>query len=427
MYLGIQSSFLSAAAVIILLSYAFIRWWKRRGQKSQYMDASGSSLFLNLMVADLLQAIGSMPSIRWMREGTVTAGSLCTAQAVIKQIGINGVALSSLCIGIHTFGVLVLQWKVPRHASKLAVVFIWVFIALVVGIPNAVHRKEVYYGPTGYWCWIDKKHTAARIVTEYVWVWASGLIMAILYGIMFLVMRGFLVVDGGIKFANRSRVRADLGSADTEEEMAAKQMANLLLFYPAVYIICVFPNSLSRWLSFTETTDATDTGGVPFQYTLFASALFAFSGLFNVILYFSTRPEYAVGPSAEHTTVTATLPTTANTGHLPHHDDSKQPSTNEEGAYPALELHKTQYGRQQNGLGHTNGATVLTDASLTQSPPSRVLSLGQSTITNASGHGHLSGQHSASRLGSATHTAASRGPSHQVDDDDDGDYGRLPS
>ncbi|KAF6763307.1 hypothetical protein DFP72DRAFT_986958 [Ephemerocybe angulata] len=375
MYLGIQSSFLSAAAVIILLSYAFIRWWKRRGQKSQYMDASGSSLFLNLMVADLLQAIGSMPSIRWMREGTVTAGSLCTAQAVIKQIGINGVALS-FCIGIHTFGVLVLQWKVPRHASKLAVVFIWVFIALVVGIPNAVHRKEVYYGPTGYWCWIDKKHTAARIVTEYVWVWASGLIMAILYGIMFLVMRGFLVVDGGIN-------------------------------YPAVYIICVFPNSLSRWLSFTETTDATDTGGVPFQYTLFASALFAFSGLFNVILYFSTRPEYAVGPSAEHTTVTATLPTTANTGHLPHHDDSKQPSTNEEGAYPALELHKTQYGRQQNGLGHTNGAT--------------------STITNASGHGHLSGQHSASRLGSATHTAASRGPSHQVDDDDDGDYGRLPS
>ncbi|KAF6751625.1 hypothetical protein DFP72DRAFT_906698 [Ephemerocybe angulata] len=112
------------------------------------MEASGSSLFLNLMLADLpVQTIGSMPSIRWMREGTVTAGSLCTAQAVIKQIGINGVALSSLCIALHTFGVLVLQWRVPRHDSKLAVVFVWVFIALVLGIPNAVHRKEVYYGP----------------------------------------------------------------------------------------------------------------------------------------------------------------------------------------------------------------------------------------------------------------------------------------
>jgi len=32
-------------------------------------DASGSSLFLNLMLADILQAAGSMPSIAWMRTG----------------------------------------------------------------------------------------------------------------------------------------------------------------------------------------------------------------------------------------------------------------------------------------------------------------------------------------------------------------------
>ena len=53
----------------------------------------------------------------------------------------------------------------------------------------------------------------------------------------------------------------------------------------------------------------------PHQFTLFASALFAFSGLFNVILYFSTRKEYAVGPSV---TATATiLPLTSQDSYLP--------------------------------------------------------------------------------------------------------------
>jgi hypothetical protein len=53
----------------------------------------------------------------------------------------------------------------------------------------------------------------------------------------------------------------------------------------------------------------------PPRFTLFASALFAFSGLFNVILYFSTRKEYAVGPSV---TATATiLPLTTQDSYLP--------------------------------------------------------------------------------------------------------------
>ncbi|KAG2016372.1 hypothetical protein CC2G_009543 [Coprinopsis cinerea AmutBmut pab1-1] len=98
-YFTIQSSFLSAAACLSLLVYAFIRWLQlarilRRDATRVQTDLTDSSLFLNLMLADLIQAIGNMPNIRWMREGRITEGTLCTAQAVIKQIGINGVALT---------------------------------------------------------------------------------------------------------------------------------------------------------------------------------------------------------------------------------------------------------------------------------------------------------------------------------------------
>lgn len=64
-----------------------IRWLKRRGKKELYADASGSSLFRNLMVADLLQASGSLPIARWMRDGVSSHHDYRRAR--ISQNGIS--------------------------------------------------------------------------------------------------------------------------------------------------------------------------------------------------------------------------------------------------------------------------------------------------------------------------------------------------
>ncbi|RXW18068.1 hypothetical protein EST38_g7786 [Candolleomyces aberdarensis] len=410
-YFSLQSSCLSAAAVVTLLSYAFIRWWKRRGRSSGVdSDASGSSLFLNLMLADLVQAIANMPNIRWMREGV--------NKPSFKLIS-SLVAYSNP----YPLFVLILRWKVPRHAPEAGVAFIWIFIALVVGIPNAVHRNESYYGDTDYWCWVRRDFQASQLLSEYVWMWVSAFIMAILYGIMFLVMRGFLIVGNGVRWAKRqNRVKLDLSGGDDEEERAARAMANLLLFYPAVYIICVFPISLARWLRFGRGSKP------PFQFTLFASALFSFSGLFNVILYFMTRREYAVGPSIS---VTApALPSTAqNNNHYLSDKEASQISNSREDINYELD---ERYGRQsplmyQNGTSPTGNLTPLSPnltlhntSPLHQSPASRTMPLGQ-------GYGPAP-PHSAGHL-SASDSLASRGNTlnsgYQLDDDEN-DYGRLP-
>lgn len=57
-----------------------------------------------------------------------------------------------------------------------------------------------------------------------------------------------------------------------------------LASYPAVYIIAVAPMAIVRWMAFSGYI-------VPSAATLIASILFSFSGLFNVILYASTRPK----------------------------------------------------------------------------------------------------------------------------------------
>ena len=40
--------------------------------------------------------------------------------------------------------------ETPKRVSKWVILGIWVFTAIVVGIPNIVHRNEKYYGPNGY-------------------------------------------------------------------------------------------------------------------------------------------------------------------------------------------------------------------------------------------------------------------------------------
>ena len=55
-----------------------------------------------------------------------------------------------------------------------------------------------------------------------------------------------------------------------------------------VYLICIVPHSIVRWLFFSGHR-------VPYQATLFTATLFSLSGAFNAILFFFTRPDLVVG------------------------------------------------------------------------------------------------------------------------------------
>lgn len=91
---------------------------------------------------------------------------------------------------------------------------------------------------------------------------------------------------------NRFRIRRPEDDANihlialptTDEGRArANAVAMQMLFYPAVYIVTVFPIAIVRWITFSGQY-------VPFPATCFASMLFSSSGLFHVILFALTRP-----------------------------------------------------------------------------------------------------------------------------------------
>lgn len=78
--------------------------------------------------------------------------------------------------------------------------------------------------------------------------------------------------------------------------------------YPLVYIVCILPNSICRWLFFSR-SKAVPYQAVPYQASLFASTLFSLSGMFNAILFFYTRPALVVTVSPSDTPLPHLAPT----------------------------------------------------------------------------------------------------------------------
>ncbi|KAF4603177.1 succinate dehydrogenase flavoprotein subunit [Pleurotus pulmonarius] len=326
LFLVVEAASLSAISTGCLLFYivygSFNRWRASRtvGQDhakahsedtitvdQEAQDVSGSAYFRNLMLAELIQAIGGLLNVRWIIDAEVAfKGQICTAQSVLEQMGDVGVALTTLVIASHTFIVLVLRWHTPARVTIkwfsipvpfIVLSFIWTFITLAIAIPAGLHQSnpdKPYFSRTGYWCWINESYPKERIGLEYFWLWAAAFIQIILYVFLALVLRGLVVVENG-SFGWASKAKSpghrddysyesdSAKEARDEEAKAANKTAMQMLFYPLVYIITIFPISIARWVSFSGTA-------IPSAATMFADIMFCSSGFLNVLLYTITRP-----------------------------------------------------------------------------------------------------------------------------------------
>ena len=60
--------------------------------------------------------------------------------------------------------------------------------------------------------------------------------------------------------------------------------------YPVVYSFLVLPISIGRWIGFVQETHGDRQSHVPAGATIAVQLIFCLSGISNVILFFSTRP-----------------------------------------------------------------------------------------------------------------------------------------
>ncbi|KAI6001098.1 hypothetical protein F5J12DRAFT_771334 [Pisolithus orientalis] len=279
----VVASFVSALAVggvLLYIVYSAVTI-KRNASRRWSTDTHIHYYFLHLMVFDLIQTMGGLLSIKWIVEESVYPGAFCTVQGIFAFASLDARLLSSTgffthAIALHILQALVLEWRSPPKFALLVLAIIWLDILILVVVPNVTQHN--IYGPTGYWCWIDRS-TAEQIGLDYIWMWLAAVLNIISYVLLALVTKRPILVDGN-RFRWRGKQERSIGARTSTESVKAIQM----FFYPLVYIMVVLPVSAARFAQF---------GGhdVPFAVTIFTDTLFALSGLFDTILYAFTRPK----------------------------------------------------------------------------------------------------------------------------------------
>lgn len=285
-----EAGLLSAGAILVIVCLIIRRTLCKAnaGASTKIVNTHVDIYMISLLVSDMLQAIGAVLDIRWIRRGSVSCGGYCTAQGIIQSIGEPSVAMAVVVIAIHTFFVIFFRWSPPRSflIPCLIVGAIWLYVSLYVSISYARHHTPgtEYFIPTPYWCWISSRYPNDRISEEYFWLWFAALFSIVLYIPLFLVIRGNIEVDPGKgKFWKISFHRTQSVDRAGYTFSPSRQSMKMLL-YPASYVLIVLPLTITRWIGFSNGNKI-----APF-WTFFGVSIYGLSGIANVLLLTLTRP-----------------------------------------------------------------------------------------------------------------------------------------
>ncbi|EPQ57650.1 hypothetical protein GLOTRDRAFT_137912 [Gloeophyllum trabeum ATCC 11539] len=281
----IAASAISCVAVLGLLSAISLSAFNTRTSASPHLFVRThvAAYFMSLMVSDLMQVVGSIMNAKWVHEMAVTYEHFCTIQACIKQAADIGLALWSLIIAVHTFNVLFLRLEVPRVALYVTIVGGWSTVAALViaGPATSSNQDGPFYGISGYWCWITDLYATKRFVLDYMIMFISALLSFVLYALIFLRLRGILIVEGRhISFRVRPALSGSLGNRMNESYVAS--VTRRMLLYPIAYTIIILPIAVVRFVEWSG-------HNVSFSLTIACDTVYLFSGAINAILFSTTR------------------------------------------------------------------------------------------------------------------------------------------
>jgi hypothetical protein len=117
-------------------------------------------------------------------------------------------------VAIYTFSTLIFGLKPDANLFRavLIVAGIWIAIILNVAINIGINGASHFYGPTGacesipftrVWklkkfqgCWITKEFPVQRTAADFLWMWISAFSSVLAYVAVFLVLGGFVKVEG---------------------------------------------------------------------------------------------------------------------------------------------------------------------------------------------------------------------------------------
>ncbi|TFK49547.1 hypothetical protein OE88DRAFT_1736558 [Heliocybe sulcata] len=268
----------------------------------------------SLLVANALTCVHGILEVAWVSEKRITTGSTtCTAQAAFEQVGNFATSYFTVCIAVHAFNGLVRRKRFPLWACTLYMVAGWTSSIITGVIVPRLSRPRLgmVYGSDGYACSIATEYTLHEFLFQLLPVIATALLSAVLYAVMFLVLRGTVQVRNGISFNLNPDYRwTGVGNDSVEyqrfigaivrsmilyvDHPNSNASTYMLLRYPFAYTLLLMPLTLTRLVALSK-------GPVPFGAGIFAGSCRLLLGLVNSLIVFKIlrilRP--AIGSSVQ--------------------------------------------------------------------------------------------------------------------------------
>ncbi|KAJ5901259.1 hypothetical protein N7504_007252 [Penicillium tannophilum] len=261
-------SLASTFSLLCFFTYRFIFWkkyYKRYIGYNQYVV-----LMYNLALADFIQGLGFIVSLRWIDQNSIHAEDPgCFLQGIWLQIGDPMSGMFVLAIALHTFLHVSLGRQISHKVFVSFVVGLWIFGIILVVIPIGIYGSHVWM-PSVAWCWMTTQHPVLRLFTHYFWIFAAQFMNLLLYAIMFVQLR---------RKISQSKI---LGSSYTESLKRLNRVVSYMVLYPIVYIALTLPLSAGRMASVSGKSPSV-------TYFCVAGALMTLSGACDVAQYTLTR------------------------------------------------------------------------------------------------------------------------------------------
>lgn len=144
-------SLIATFSLLCFFTYRFIFWkkyYKRYIGYNQYVV-----LMYNLAIADFIQGLGFIVSLRWISQNSIHADDPgCFLQGIWVQIGDPMSGVFVLAIALHTFMQVSLGRQVSHRVFVSIVVGLWVFGVILVIIPIAAHGPHVWMPSVAWVC-----------------------------------------------------------------------------------------------------------------------------------------------------------------------------------------------------------------------------------------------------------------------------------
>ncbi|PBL03781.1 hypothetical protein ARMGADRAFT_952881 [Armillaria gallica] len=234
-----------------------------------------------LLIANMFNSAAGLMGLPFLLARRITEGGLCTTQALFMQFGNVSTAYFTVSIAVHTFNSLVLRKRQAAVIYSMVISLGWILAAFIAALPLALpQRNGPIYGQYNLTCGVRDKYPVPQFLLHLLPIFIASFFSAVLYSLIFLVLRGTLVIKGGVRLNLNPSERWSGQSGENYHRFIAG-IARSMLWYPVAYCVVLIPYSVTKLLILSGFS-------VPFQVLIFAYVCWYLLGVANVGLLFNT-------------------------------------------------------------------------------------------------------------------------------------------